>query len=150
MTQGEQPIVLDTNVVSELARPRPDPEVVAYLRRVSHRTLITTVVLGEIYLGVELLDEGRRKVELRRHADSVREAYRRRTIPFTADAAQHYAASVAQLKSQGLAMSVNDAYIAASTVTSNAQLATLNAKDFENYPGLDLVDPRTGRGQPSS
>ncbi|WP_022873373.1 PIN domain-containing protein [Nesterenkonia alba] len=146
MTQGEQPIVLDTNVVSELARPRPDPEVVSFLRRISHRTLITTVVLGEIYLGVELTHEGRRKAELRRHADSVRDAYRQRTIPFTAAAAQHYAASVAHLRAQGLKMSVNDAYIAASTVTSNASLATLNVKDFEHYPELELIDPRTGSG----
>nr|WP_272905608.1 PIN domain-containing protein [Sediminivirga luteola] len=133
---------MDTNVVSELARPRPDPEGLAYLRRVSHRTLITTVVLGEIYLGVEFVDEGRRKTELRRHADSVRKAYRQRTVPFTAAAAQHYAVSFAQLKSQGLNTSVNDAYIAASTVTSKASLTTLNVKDFENYPGLELIDPR--------
>lgn len=142
MSQEERPIVLDTNVVSELVRPRPDPDVVTYLRRVSHRTLITTVVLAEICLGVELVDEGRRKTELRRHADSVREAYRQRTIPFTAEAAQHYAVSIARLKARGVSMSVNDAYIAASAVTSDALLATLNVKDFENYPGLKLLDPR--------
>lgn len=144
MTTGDHPIVLDTNVISELARPRPDPGVVAYLRQVSHLTLITSVVLAEIYLGVELVDEGRRKAELRRHADSVRDAYLQRTFPFTAAAAQHYAVSIGQLKARGLSMSVNDSYIAASTVTSDARLATLNVKDFKNYPGLKLIDPWTG------
>ena len=83
MTELDVPIVLDTNVISELARPRPDAAIVEFLRRVSHRTLITSVVLGELYLGVEILPAGRRKDALRRHADGVRDAYRERTLPLT-------------------------------------------------------------------
>lgn len=91
-------IVLDTNVISELARPQPNKAVVEFLSAASTQTFITTIVLGEIYLGVEILPDGRRKAELRRHADAMRAAYRRRTIGFSPESAQNYALSVAEMR----------------------------------------------------
>ena len=136
-----QPVVLDTNVISEPVKPHPDLNVIDYLRQVSNRSYITSVVLGEIYLGVEILPEGRRKQNLRIHADSVRDAYRNRTIPFTGEMAEHYAVSVAHLKRQGIAIKVNDAYIAAAAATHGAILCTRNLKDFQHYPDLQMQDP---------
>lgn len=141
MTASEVPIVLDINVVSELARPQPDPAIASYLRSVSHRTLITSIVLGELHLGVELLPAGRRQDELRRHVVGVRDAYRDRIIPLTAPVVENYARAIAQLRQGGISMSVNDAYIAAATVTAGAHLCTRNVRDFESYPGLTLIDP---------
>lgn len=137
------PIVLDTNVISELARPHPDPAIVRYLRDVSKRSFITTVVLAEILLGVELLPDGKRKRTLQHFAETVRDSYRERTIPLSSDVAANYAQGVAALRSAGRTISVNDAYIAAATVTSGALLCTLTTGDFEGYPGLTLVNPQT-------
>lgn len=138
---AEAPVILDTNVVSELVRPSPDPGVVDYLRSVSPVSYITTIVLAELFLGVELCPEGRRKHELAQFVDSVRDAYETRTIPFTTEAAQNYAAGVAELRRRGVTISVNDAYIAATTVTTGATLCTRNTKDFDQYPGIRLHNP---------
>lgn len=135
------PIVLDTNVISELAKPAPNNEVVGRLHSVSHRTLITSIVLGELRLGAELLPEGRRRAELVRFCDLVEREYRERTLPLTAEMVHHYAQSIAGLRRLGRQMTVNDAYIAAATVTVGGTLWTRNVKDFSEYPGLRLVDP---------
>ncbi|MCI1748169.1 MAG: type II toxin-antitoxin system VapC family toxin [Acidipropionibacterium sp.] len=137
----DDPVILDTNVVSELVRPRPDRQVVEYLKTVSERSFITSVVLGELHLGVELCPDGRRKRELARFVDSVRESYSTRTIPFTVEAARNYATAVARLQRSGIAIGVNDAYIAATAVTTGAVLCTRNTKDFERYPGIRLHNP---------
>ncbi len=137
----DDPVILDTNVVSELVRPRPDRAVVEYLKAVSERSFITSIVLAELHLGVELCPEGRRKREFARFVGSVGEAYATRTIPFTVEAARNYAAAVARMQRSGMAIGVNDAYIAATAVTTDALLCTRNIKDFEHYPGIRLHDP---------
>lgn len=142
MSSGPRsPIILDTNVLSELARPQPDPEVVAALHGVSARAYLSVITLGELRLGVALLDEGRRKRELLHHVTSVEEAFDGRTIPLSSPVIRHYATSIAQLTRRGVAISVNDAYIAATAVTHGATLYTRNLKDFERYPGLTLHSP---------
>lgn len=144
MTETETsrpPIILDTNVLSELARPHPDAMVVAELQRISDRTYITVITLGELRLGVEILDEGRRKGDLLHHIHAVRDAYSQRTIPLGAAAMENYAVSVAKLKRQGATISVNDAYIAATAVTHGAVLYTRNLKDFQGYPRLEVLSP---------
>lgn len=138
------PIILDTNVVSELARPAPDQTVIANLQKISDRSYITTIVLGELILGVELLSEGRRMSELRHHVEAVRDAYRDRTIPLTTESIENYAVNVAALRRRGITITVNDAHIAATAVTHGAVLYTRNAKDFDGYPGLELINPWDG------
>lgn len=137
----EQPVVLDTNVVSELARPEPDATVVGELRLISERSCITAITLGELRLGVELLDDGHRKRELLHHVHAVRDAYRQRTLPLGAAAMENYAVSVATMRRQGTPIPVNDAYIAAITVIHGAVLYTRNLKDFQGYPDLQAVSP---------
>lgn len=135
------PAILDTNVLSELARHRPDPAVVAELRRISDRSYISVITLGELRLGVELLEEGRRRNELLHHVRAVEDAYRTRTLPLSTTAMENYAVNVARLRRRGISISVNDAYIAATAATHGAVLYTKNLKDFRGYPGLEVVSP---------
>ena len=138
---GPPLILLDTNVLSELVKPQPNQVVVDELRRVSDRTYISSVVLGELYLGVALCPDGQRKQSLRLHADAVREAYRDRTISLTAGVVQNYATSVAALRARGVSITVNDAYIAATAVTHGLRLYTRNVRDFADYPDLEVANP---------
>lgn len=57
-------IVLDTNVVSELFRPRPEPRVIAWLEALTDDVAITTITLTELLAGVRRLPDGRRRAEL--------------------------------------------------------------------------------------
>jgi len=59
-------IVLDTNVISEVLRPAPEPEVLSWLRSVPRREIWTcTVVLAELFSGVDLMPTGKRQQLLR-------------------------------------------------------------------------------------
>ena len=58
--------LLDTNVLSEVQRPRPDQQVLAWLDQVDEdRTYLSVITVGEIARGVEQLDDGKRKAALR-------------------------------------------------------------------------------------
>jgi predicted nucleic acid-binding protein len=58
-------IVVDTNVLSELMKPVPDPEVLAWFDTRSAADLYTTTVTqAEILLGLELLPRGKRRDSL--------------------------------------------------------------------------------------
>lgn len=135
------PVILDTSMLSELARPHPEPAVVAELRRISNRSYVSVISLGELRLGVELLEEGRRRSELLHHVRSVQDAFGGRTLPLTASVMEDCAVNVALLRRHGVSISVNDAYIAATAVTHGAVLYTRNLKDFQGYPGLEVVSP---------
>jgi len=57
--------LLDTNVLSEGAKPRPDPKVMAWLASIEEERLFLSVVsLGELRHGIERLANGRRKAAL--------------------------------------------------------------------------------------
>ena len=57
--------LLDTNVISEFAKPLPDPNVLAWLGSLPPPTLYASVItLGELWLGVESLLVGKRRSEL--------------------------------------------------------------------------------------
>src|SRR5690606_27408515 len=57
--------LLDTNVLSEVRRPHPEPRVLAWLDAVDEdRLYLSAITIGEIARGVALLDDGRRKQDL--------------------------------------------------------------------------------------
>lgn len=54
-------ILLDTNVISETAKPVPEPRVIAFLTRHEDELFISVVTLAELYRGIELMPAGRRR-----------------------------------------------------------------------------------------
>lgn len=135
-------IVLDTNVVSEVLRPAPDPTVVAWLGALTGDVAVTAVTLAELLAGVRRLSEGRRKSVLAEHIDAVLQTYRDSgsILAFDEVAASHYADILAARERAGLPISTADAQIAAICRTRAATCATRNTKDFA-HTGIDLVDP---------
>ena len=62
--------LLDTNVLSEVQRPQPDAQVLAWLDQVDEdRTYLSVVSVGEIARGVAQLEDGRRKLALQHWLD---------------------------------------------------------------------------------
>lgn len=134
-------IVLDTNVVSELMRATPSPEVVAWLRDQPTGSLLTTAVtVAEIRYGLERLPDGRHEAELRRIADELLGAFAGQVLPFDLDAANRYGVLVAERERAGRPMSALDAQIAAICLSRGASLATRNVKDFAGT-GVEVQDP---------
>jgi len=135
-------IVLDTNVISELARQLPDPGVLSWLDSFEASEVATTAITAaELRYGVARLPDGRRKREL---AVVIRgiltEDFHGRVLPFDERASVRYAEVVTGREQIGMPIGVADAQIAAICRDLSATLATRNIPDFEEA-GIELVNP---------
>lgn len=137
-------IVLDTNVISEIFRPQPDPQVIAWLESLSGDVAITTVTLAELLTGVRRLPDGRRRSVLSARIDAALQPYReaRSVLAFDDEAADHYAEVFVAREKAGMPISMADAQIAAICRTHRASCATRNTKDFAGT-GIALINPWT-------
>jgi toxin FitB len=135
-------IILDTNVISELARTDPEPNVVHWLDSLPAAEVATTAVTAaELVYGVARLPDGRRKVSLAETIDAlIREEFRDRVEPFDGRAAEQYATVVVGREKKGRPISMADAQIAAICRVCSAVLATRNTGDFRDT-GIDLINP---------
>ncbi len=134
-------IVLDTNVVSELMRPSPNPRVARWADRQVPAEVVTTAgTVAEIGYGIARLPAGQRRDLLALAAAQVFDAFAARVLPFDAPAAAQYAAVVVERETAGRPISGFDAQIAAICRRHRARLATRNTLDFAELD-LDLVDP---------
>jgi predicted nucleic acid-binding protein len=135
-------IVLDTNIVSELLRPVPAPQVEAWLSTQDGATVYFTAV-GEAELrhGVAILPAGRRRSALAEVIeDMLEEDFRDRILPFDRAAARTYAAIAAQRRAAGRPISQFDCQIAAIARAHEAAVATRNTGDYEGC-GITVIDP---------
>lgn len=136
-----EPVVLDTNVVSELMRAAPDARVAGWMLEVPPTTVFTTsVTLGEVLFGIARLPAGRRRKLLSDAADDVFGKFADRILPFDTAAARQYAAIVTEREHGGTPIAGFDAQIAAICRCHGALLATRNTDDFSGLE-LDLINP---------
>lgn len=134
-------ILLDTNVLSETMRPRPEPRVIAWLDQ-NTDFAISAVTRAEILLGLALLPEGKRRDTLTTQAHAMfDEDFAGAILPFDAQAAVRYAELVAARNRQGLATSTEDGQIAATALGHGGVLATRNEGNFSHIPSLRVVNP---------
>src|SRR2546423_2898734 len=134
-------ILLDTNVVSELMRPEPAPEVASWVRSRDRRELFTSsITLAEIRYGLARLPEGRRKQVLVDAAADVFHAFSDQVLPVDAAAAEYYAIIASARERAGRPIPGFDALIAAICRSRGATLATRNLSDFDGI-GIELIDP---------
>jgi len=135
-------IVVDTNVISELLRPKPHPFVKRWADTTHPSQLYTTSIShGELLSGIALMPEGRRRNELAETlARLFHAAFASRILPYDSSAALHYARIIAQRTALGRPIAQADAQIAAICLTHKATIATRDARGFERL-GLDVVNP---------
>src|SRR5580693_7239059 len=107
-------VILDTNVLSEAAKPVPSPAVMRWLAAQPFLSLFTTAITqAEILYGIELLPKGKRRVALQAAAEGIfAEDFAGRILPFDAVAAQTYPQIRAARKSTGRPLADADAQIA--------------------------------------
>lgn len=135
-------IVLDTNVLSELMRPRPAAQVMAWVKGHSSSQLaVTAVTEAEIFYGLEIFPLGKRRNQLLNAAEAlITEGFQGLTLPFDSDAARMYSKIASARRSSGKPISQLDAQIAAIARVHKAVLATRNIGDFDAC-GIQLVNP---------
>lgn len=134
--------LLDTNVLSEVQRPRPDARVLAWLDQVDEdRTFLSVASVGEIAKGVTQLEEGRRKSALQRWLDvDLGARFGNRLLAIDRETALAWGRLMATAKREGRGLSVMDAWIAAVALRHELVLVTRNTRDFAGIE-LGLFDP---------
>jgi predicted nucleic acid-binding protein len=133
--------LLDTNVVSELRKPRPHGAVVAWLRSLDPRDLyVSAVTLGELQAGVEITRErdAAKAAEIEAWVDRVTEIWN--VLPMDA-ATFRMCAKLMHRRSDDL---FEDAMIAATARIHGLQVATRNVKDFKEF-SVEVFNPYTPR-----
>ena len=137
-------IVLDTNVISELARPAPDPGVLSWLDSLEVSVLATTAITAaRLRYDVARLPDGDRKRELTAVIRGIlTEDFHGRVLPFDERASVRYAEIVSRRERIGKPIGVAEAQIAAICRNLGAILATRDTADFEET-GIELIDPWT-------
>jgi predicted nucleic acid-binding protein len=130
-------IVLDTNVLSELLRPAPEPRVVDWLKDQPRTSLFTTTVTrGEILYGIRLLPAGKRRDGLWDAAIKIFDIdLAGQVLIFDNVAADEFAQISGSRRAAGRPITQFDALVAGITRSRGAKLATRNVTDFE---GCDI------------
>lgn len=134
-------LLLDTNVVSELMKARPEGHVMTWAGRQRSGDLCTSALtVGEIYAGLEALPEGRRRTELENAAHRVFAAFGARVLPLDQRTARHYGTLHARAKAAGYTVGTIDVQIAAIAELHGARVVTRNTSDFAPT-GVATINP---------
>jgi toxin FitB len=133
------PVLIDTNVISELARARPDARVVAFVQGV-RTPLLSSVTLHELTYGAERVADPERREHLLTWIGTVRARFRGRIVDVDADVAEVAGLLRAGAEARGRVTDVIDALIAASALVRGAVIATRNVGDFVPL-GVEVLDP---------
>ena len=133
--------LLDTNIISEVRKPRPEPRVLEWILGVDDdRQFISAITIGEIRRGAAGL-RGRdpvRAASLDAWVDRTMRVFSARTLPITAEVADTWGTLVA-----GRHLAVPDGLIAATALVEGMTVVTRNVKDFEGL-GVRVFNPFPG------
>ena len=134
--------LLDTNVISEGAKPRPDPGVMGWLDAADEERLFLSVVsLAELRHGIERMSDGKRKAALDVWlTEQLAPRFEDRLLHVDADTADEWGRVVAQGQGAGRPIGAMDAFMAAHARQHDLVLVTRNIADFE-ATGVRLLNP---------
>lgn len=124
--------LVDTCVISELTKSRPDAGVVEWFGGCPEdQIFISSLTLGELNYGIALLQNGKKKNDLIAWYNRFAESFKESTIPVTDSIAVRWGTERAGLRRTGKQLAVIDGLIACSAVEHNLVLVTRNTKDYQ-------------------
>lgn len=134
-------IILDTNVVSEPLKPKPNPGVLAWLGAQAPDTLyVTTITIAEMTSGVEKMPKGRRREALSEAIDEVFALFDGRVLVFDVPSAKAFGKLLSSANSAGNPIGFSDAAIAGIAAANDFAIATGNGKDFRGTK-VRIINP---------
>jgi len=131
--------LLDTNVLSEIRKPRGHEGVKAFVGSLREDDIhISVLSVGEIAFGIEKLPPGPKKTELRVWlSQKLPERFGSRIIALETDIMAEWG----RLQAKTPNLPVFDSLIAASALARRLTVVTRNVRDFERIEGLILLNP---------
>jgi toxin FitB len=124
--------LIDTNVLSELRRPRPERKVVAFIAAQPLDSLhVSSVTLAEIRYGIELVDDAARRALLKGWLDNdLRPFFAQRVLEISEDIVYRWRLLVEEGRSVGHTFSQPDLFIAATALQHGLTVVTRNTHDY--------------------
>ncbi len=134
--------LLDTCVLSEFTRRKPEPKVIHWMESIDEEMLfLSAITIGEIQRGIERLPESARKTELLVWLNnSLIKRFGGRILPLDAQAMLLWGSLTARMEASGQPMSVIDSLIVATALQHNLVIATRNVADYLPC-GVQLINP---------
>ncbi len=137
--------LLDTCVVSELSRRRPDPGVITWMSEADVYSLhLSAMTIGELRRGTLRLPVGKRRTALVGWSEKLRQSFSGRVIPIDESVALRWAEIAARAERGGRPGSLADGLIAATALDRGLTLITRNVTDFEPF-GVSFLNPWIAR-----
>ena len=147
--------LLDTNILSELRRPRPEPKVIEFVAaQPLDRLYISTVTLAEIRYGIELVTDPARRSELADWlAQKVRPMFAQRVLPISEDVMLKWRLLVEEGRTAGHTFSQPDLIIAATALHHGLTVVTRDTAEYRRaraavFNPWDATDPSVAEGRP--
>ncbi len=135
--------LLDTNVISELTKVRPEAKVISWFQATNEELLYLSVMtIGEIRKGIDSLPRSNKRALLESWfaCNDLVLRFARRILDVNLDIAEHWALISAQAKIAGAQLAVVDGLMAATALHHNLTLVTRNTKDVQ-VTGINTLNP---------
>ncbi|MBQ1949816.1 MAG: type II toxin-antitoxin system VapC family toxin [Treponema sp.] len=124
--------LLDTNIISEVTKREPNPNLIANFEFYNGKCAISSITWVELLSGVYNLNDGRKKQDLLSFLyDYVQPCFP--VIPYDSHAASVHGDLMTRLKELGKPAPLLDSQIASIAISNNLILVTHNTKDFECF-----------------
>jgi predicted nucleic acid-binding protein len=126
--------LLDTNCISELVKPKPEPRVVEWMEAADEAMLhLSVLTVGEIRKGLAGIPQSKRRTRLETWlAVELQARFAGRIMPIDAAIADRWGVIAAGAKRWGKTLSVIDGLLAATALHHNLTVVSRNASDFTN------------------
>ncbi len=133
--------LLDTNIVSELIRIKPDPNVLSWFSSVDESSLYLSVLtIGEICKGLNSLANTKKRLALEEWYIELKLRFSGKIIEVNERVAEEWGIISSAGKRQGKQLSVIDGLLAATAIIYGLTLVTRNVGDFE-LDKLSVLNP---------
>jgi len=135
--------LLDTNILSELRRHRPEPKVLSFIETLPlDQVYVSVATMAELRYGVELVTDAPRRVDLNDWLTNViRPMFDDRVIPITEDIMVKWRLLVEEGRRTGHTFSQPDLIIAASAAHHGMTVVTRDRSQFDNKAGVSVINP---------
>ncbi len=140
-SSGNSGFLVDTNVVSELAKQKPDPGVVDFLNR-NDELWFSVIVLHALEFGINTLPIGKRRDRISATMNEFVNQYSDRLLPMGQSEATQAAHYRIRVKREGRVLDFGDALIAGTAKVNSLVVVTQNVRDFIDLD-LQVVNPFT-------
>jgi predicted nucleic acid-binding protein len=130
--------LLDTNVISELVKPRPEANVTAWLECTDESLLhLSVLTLGEIRRGIAVLPQSRQRAVLEAWVEKdLRARFEDRILAIDHEVADRWGLLTAAARKSGIVLPVIDGLLAATALEHNLTLVT---RDTGQIPSMGVA-----------